>query len=569
MEGLFFWSLKVSALLTLIFGAYYFLFRNNTAFHLRRSFILFILLVCSIAPFLTFEVQQSEPFLLQNIVVGKAQSMNPITFSAPSIQKTSITPPAELPASYTFIDYAVLFYGLIALAFFSIFFIQLLKIFYWKISGKKDDSAHACVIRHQHIQAPFSFGNHIFVPLDFNPSEDLWEIIYTHEKAHLWQRHSLDLVFARLLQCLLWYNPMIYLMQREMKFVHEALADREVLKNVSLHEYAQALLQVGLNQSRFELGHSFAFISSLSKRLKLMRTKKTKFRTTLLSALTVCFFTLCVIGWSALRGQDTGQKEFWKERIQSSLISVSTSSKLSTDHKRIIELFQKENPDQEINFRYLSWPIFASYFESFEPGVEPLYIGALTPEHKSELKELYHNDSSGLSVLTSYKALIENIDFGDLSYSDFLPKIDENIDEKLNYIMVYKASPSRLNHLNDNIYDITEVDKAPEVIGGLESLAKTIALDIKIPKDIDKTKLPESIDFEFVVEGGRTISHLNLRTELKGPYSQNKPYYLFFGQVHNALREKVQSMYLWKRGIKNGKEVLVRMKIAIPTKYMF
>mgnify|MGYP001257615716 FL=1 len=140
--------------------------------------------------------------------------------------------------------------------------------------------------------------------------------------------------------------------------------------------------------------------------------------------------------------------------------------------------------------------------------------------------------------------------------------------ESIQSIMIYESTPVSLEYDESSIFSPEEVDVLPQVMGGLENLAKTIALEIKLPEGIDRSRLPKTIDFEFVVQGGQSISHLNLLTEMAGSDKRNRAYYLFFGQVHDTLRSKIASLYPWKRGVKDGKEVLVRMKIYIPTRYM-
>ena len=41
----------------------------------------------------------------------------------------------------------------------------------------------------------------------------------------------------------------------------------------------------------------------------------------------------------------------------------------------------------------------------------------------------------------------------------------------------------------------------PEPIGGLEAFGRAIALDVTIPKDLDRSILPKTIDFSAVITG--------------------------------------------------------------------
>ena len=83
----------------------------------------------------------------------------------------------------------------------------------------------------------FSFGNHIVVGCrGFSPAE-IRQLI-GHEKVHIRQRHTLDLLLCELAKTLLWFNPMVYLYQRELKRIHEFIADNQMLSADDGADYA-------------------------------------------------------------------------------------------------------------------------------------------------------------------------------------------------------------------------------------------------------------------------------------------------------------------------------------------
>ena len=72
--------------------------------------------------------------------------------------------------------------------------------------------------------ATYSFFNHIVVGTR-GLNDDEVRCILAHESLHVRQGHSVDLLFARLLCCLMWFNPFAWLIMREIRAVHEFLAD--------------------------------------------------------------------------------------------------------------------------------------------------------------------------------------------------------------------------------------------------------------------------------------------------------------------------------------------------------
>ncbi|WP_157717470.1 M56 family metallopeptidase [Roseivirga spongicola] len=573
MEALLIWSLKSSAILAIVFACYYFLFRNNTVFKLRRTLLLLILGLSCLAPLFEIQVPQEEqPVIIQQAAQLRSSTIGQIKLTP--TKETGIQPHSLPEEQAKTIDWRamILYAYLIGISVsLALLLFELGKVVYLKFTGSRAPEMGRNVIAHSSITSPFSFNKTIFIPKNHDFSGATWKTISIHEQAHIDKRHSLDLLFARLLQSLFWFNPIIYLLQKDLRTVHEAQADEEVLKNIGFSAYAQTLMQVSLPGYQLPVAHSFAVISSFSKRLKLMKTHRTKLKTTLLSIVAISLFSFGIIGWSSLKGQEKEPDSSFNASLS---IDLGTQSgeirrtflrqKLTTDHQRILELLKNENPEIDIFYSYYSEANFKPYFDSFKPGYNPLYIGHLSKEQKAELKKLHLEDPQPERIydrndLTKYR---------EITYQEAFPNMEETIDLTMNYIMIYSRTGEGLNHITEKIYEPDEVDQLPEVMGGIEKLAKAIALDVKIPANIEKSQLPESIDFEFVVEGGQTISHLNLLNELKGSEKKNKPYYLFFGQVHDHLRGKIAAIYPWKRGIKDGKEVLVRMKISIPTKYM-
>jgi len=584
MEALFIWSLKVSGLLVVVFSIYYFLFRGNTAFQLRRTLLLVLLGVCSMAPFLELEVSESQPQIVQKAYEAQrfiARPVNPVKTESEAFY--GIEEPRLTSQKF---DWKGLFLKayLVGIAItLAILLFEIMRVFVLLISAQRDTTLGRNVFRHRSVKSPFSFGRWIFIPKHTQYPESSWPIILRHELVHVNQKHTLDLILTRLFQSLLWYNPIIYLMQKELKAMHEAQADDGVLEQYDFKTYANALMNVSLATQEISLTHSFAVVSSFSKRLKLMKTHKTRLGKTLgvLSLFTLLSFG--IIGWTTLKGQEKGSSvQSGFEMVDDEVAAVLTEEglknfrvlmvknggihKLSEAHSKALDLLKKESLGAEIEFKYFRAANFQPYFESYRPGYKPLYVTQVSDAQKLEIYNKAKNDT--LTYSSSGKDANGTPIVTYTTYAEEIDDLKEIIQENYNYLMIYEAGPSRINFDESEVYNADEVDELPQVMGGIDNLAKAIALDVTIPEALDLTKLPRTVDFEFIVQGGTTISHLNLLTELKGSDKENEPYYKFFGTVHNALRAKVSALYPWKRGIKNGKEVLVRMKISIPTRYM-
>ncbi|PIQ46937.1 MAG: hypothetical protein COW03_17455 [Cytophagales bacterium CG12_big_fil_rev_8_21_14_0_65_40_12] len=563
------WSLKAGLILSFLFAAYYLLFRNNTQFQLKRMLQMVMLVAAISFPLIKISVSNDTiPTVyafqqLDNSLTSENPVLNPSVELAPTSQ-------VEIPNSnFSTADIIWWVYlagvGLSAL----IILIELAKLGHLRFKGNRELHLGENVIGHPSVKYPFSFMKWIFVPTDSDYSEDDWRIVLAHENLHLQQKHTLDILFASLAQCMLWYHPAVYLIQKSMKSNHEALADAAVLASTPYNQYSKTLLALSLRTNTLTLSHSFSLISSLSKRLKLMKLPKSKLRKTILSISLLSFAGAFVFISTSLKSQDT------REAKRLELIELMTSWPVTMANNRLIAKYEKirdvliqENPGSKIVFTYLKdFGDVLEYTESFRPGQETLFYNELLKEEKEELYHLAIQDTTSdksRSILfaadkaTQYRFKIHELSEG----------IKASILNSANYILFCKSTYTDTTSFISDIYDINEVDVAPTPVGGLENLAKSIALDIDLPKNISKKDLPKSIDFEFVVEGGNSISHIKLLTEVAGNEKRQDEVYKFFGMVHNEMRDKIGSLYPWKRGIKDGNQVRVKMQISIPTKYM-
>jgi TonB family protein len=80
------------------------------------------------------------------------------------------------------------------------------------------------------IPTAFSFFTTIFMPETLYNSDEK-EMLLHHERVHVQQKHSWDLVLMNLICVIQFFNPFVWLLRREMLLNHEFLADRGALKN--------------------------------------------------------------------------------------------------------------------------------------------------------------------------------------------------------------------------------------------------------------------------------------------------------------------------------------------------
>lgn len=121
----------------------------------------------------------------------------------------------------------------------------------------------------------FSFFDLLVLDKDLPESR----IIMAHEKVHMREWHSADILFIELAAIINWFNPVIYLYKKEIRHIHEFIADEEAASNMhSKSDYAMLLFSNVLGVQPNQLSNNF-FNNSLLKRRIIMLNKNKSRRT--------------------------------------------------------------------------------------------------------------------------------------------------------------------------------------------------------------------------------------------------------------------------------------------------
>ncbi|MBO3273241.1 POTRA domain-containing protein [Hymenobacter defluvii] len=120
----------------------------------------------------------------------------------------------------------------------------------------------------------FSFGPFIFLSsLHKSLSETERQLLLRHEQVHVRQHHTLDLLGYEVAGWLLWFNPAVRYLGRQVRQVHEYLADATVaqLPGIGIRHYGNLLLKLVTQQPPFRLTHTFSS-SILTQRILMLTT---------------------------------------------------------------------------------------------------------------------------------------------------------------------------------------------------------------------------------------------------------------------------------------------------------
>jgi hypothetical protein len=106
----------------------------------------------------------------------------------------------------------------------------------------------------------FSFGEYVFLsPAHAQLSAPEYALLVQHEQVHGAQYHSLDLLLAEVLGWFFWFNGLVSYFQRQLRLVHEHLADAAVTRPPgSRAAYGHLLLKLAAGPLPTSLVHPFS-----------------------------------------------------------------------------------------------------------------------------------------------------------------------------------------------------------------------------------------------------------------------------------------------------------------------
>jgi len=261
--------LQVTLCLAFFYAFYHLTLHKETLFQTNRIYLLCTLLLSLVLPLIRIYVQdhQYQPSIVTAPYVYIGSYLNTMT------DAIIITPRDQ---DISWFD-ALLIVYLAGVLWMSIKMIrEVVSILKMKRDGIQTwYSGQQCILSAE-VKSPFSFFNIIYLPAQHHFTDNELAEIISHEKVHVRDRHTMDILFMEIISIGLWPSPMVYLFRKKLREVHEFLADAEVLKNTPWESYASFLVAqkgVGLQN---HLSNQM-FYSQLKNRLTMMTQKPSRF----------------------------------------------------------------------------------------------------------------------------------------------------------------------------------------------------------------------------------------------------------------------------------------------------
>lgn len=208
--------------LSLFALVYFLLLRRETFFNVNRWFLLVSVIFSAVLPLIHIPVYSVQPAMLPEVTVTPYVNL----LSAVTVYATGLTSETEQFVLSNAIFGWVYLGGL--LLFLIRFSWQLAQIVRLISRNKVVAEGDIKLVLLEKDLSPFSFLNYVFVGQGFQNKQG-WENMLEHERQHILQRHTYDVLILEIIAVFQWFNPFFWLFRRALRENHEFLADQAVL----------------------------------------------------------------------------------------------------------------------------------------------------------------------------------------------------------------------------------------------------------------------------------------------------------------------------------------------------
>lgn len=254
--------IKAAITLALLYSCFFIFLSKETFHRFNRCMLVGIMLISLVMPMFHFTTSHpttlnEEVYIVQNYI---EHDTTPIIVTAQQAQ------------GITWIQALTWIYMAGVVLMLILTLVQAISLCRFMCSGvRHTDTKGNTVILHNNDVPPFSIFRYIVMSVkDYESSR---QYILTHEQEHIRLGHTYDLLLLQGMKTLMWFNPFIWFLSRDLKAVHEYEADQAVInQGIDAKSYQQLLVMkvVGNRLQPFtnNLNHG-----SLKKRIVMMYQK--------------------------------------------------------------------------------------------------------------------------------------------------------------------------------------------------------------------------------------------------------------------------------------------------------
>lgn len=359
--------IKSSLLLVLFYGCYALLLRRETFHRFNRMVLLAIMLVSALFPLVEITVKDTwivqyplkpiyelqEKQFTEDMVVEKAMPAGTVDETVPLIaEETTVSVPQftqqkDNASWHTAIPIWMIIY-LAGVALMLTRFLRQIWELYRCLQGGmhlEDEFGNDVVIFSGDF-APRSFMRHIIIST--KDYEQMRFLVMTHEQAHIRMGHSWDILLLEALAMLQWFNPVVCLLGRDLRSVHEYEADKAVLDNGINANIYQQLLVVKTVGSRLQtIAHRLNH-GTLKERIIMMNKKKSNGMRMLKAAFVPAVMFVAAISFARTESSEVLPVKEVNPVLEPGISKIKEMEEASSRYAKNLKLFPKEIRESEV-----------------------------------------------------------------------------------------------------------------------------------------------------------------------------------------------------------------------------
>jgi len=512
--GWWHYLLLVNIYLALFFGFYTLLLRRETFFQLNRLYLV-------AAALLSFFIPLIQSGWVKNLFITKeVQSTiySNIISSSPAITYNFI------PAKSTLTIGSLLNVLYIAVTLF--FLLRLL----WQL-----------VILKKAIEKPTPSAAYSFfkkISLGSNLAQP--DVISEHEQVHARQWHSVDVLLIEIIMIINWFNPVVYLYRFAIKYIHEFIADKQVIQSgTDKADYAMLLLNQTFDVPAYGFVNTFYNRTQLKQRiLMLQKNRSRRIALTKYGLSAPLFILMLVLSSATINNSNVVKAIHQTAESAFSTTAEDVITNLADEGRIPEESIGKSVIKNHIESRNEPWsdinmikPIGSRVYTSIEN--EPQFPGSLTDFLLENIKYPAAMREANIQGKINVQFIIETD--GSLSHIKATDNLGYGSAEEAERVMTLspKWTPALQNgkpikamlnvpisfilqntiQTDDKNKIFTAVEKQPEFPGGMDKFYRFIQSNVKYPSAMRDKGIEGKAYVQFIVETDGSLSNIKTMTD--------------------------------------------------------
>lgn len=308
--------------LACFYTVYWLFMRRDTTFRINRVYLLAATIISFACPFFPVHFQTTSPLAPMAIL------LDPVIIT-PEVIKTSTSNHIQ------WLEIVAVIYLTGVFIFTVRFLFQLVQLLLLirKTGITRRHGMRMVLVNRGY--SPFSFFHLLFIR-SATIDHDLLPAVIEHEKVHMRQWHSADLILMEVTTIIQWFNPFAWMIQRSVKTVHEYLADEGVLqKGIGVSTYRQMIFDQSLGLPLNNLTNHFNV--SLIKNRIIMMTKSRSVKMAGLKAIVALpvFFAILFFFSSGVMTTLSAQEKTIKRENPDKIDAVQAQEKTAEKEKQM------------------------------------------------------------------------------------------------------------------------------------------------------------------------------------------------------------------------------------------